>query len=52
VPISEWRFNAGSSHPHAKPTRRSLAMGDIISIVYTAVIFAALIGFVTFCRKV
>jgi hypothetical protein len=27
-------------------------MGDIISIVYTAAIFALLIGFVTFCRKV
>jgi len=27
-------------------------MGDIISIVYTAVIFTALIGFVAFCRKV
>ena len=27
-------------------------MGDVISIVYTAAIFAALIGFVTFCRRV
>jgi hypothetical protein len=28
------------------------AMGDIISLVYTAVIFAALIAFVSVCRKV
>jgi len=27
-------------------------MGDVISIVYTIVIFTALVGFVTFCRKV
>jgi hypothetical protein len=40
------------SPPSAKLTDRGLAMGDVISIVYTAVIFAALIGFVTFCRKV
>jgi hypothetical protein len=32
--------------------RRALAMGDVISLVYTVAIFAALVGFVTFCRKV
>jgi hypothetical protein len=36
----------------AKLTDRGFTMADIISLVYTAVIFAALIGFVTFCRKV
>jgi hypothetical protein len=40
----------GTKQPNM--TVRGPAMGDIISIVYTVVIFTALVGFVTFCRKV
>jgi hypothetical protein len=36
--------------PHC--IRRARAMGDVISLVYTVVIFTALVAFVTFCRKV
>jgi hypothetical protein len=40
----------GTKQPNL--TDKGPMMGDIISIVYTVVIFTALVSYVTFCRKV
>jgi hypothetical protein len=49
IPPSRFYVPVGSLYA---PKTTGAAMGDVISLAYTAVIFTAIIAFVFFCGKV